>query len=82
MAELIEHPPLEVPLPEKVSLRGWLVVGGRFVSVLLGPALASSTFSVFFAALLESVPWSRASIAFAYSLYVLFYGLSGPVVGR
>ncbi len=82
MAELIEHPPLEVPLPEKVSLRGWLVVGGCFVSVLLGPALASSTFSVFFAALLESVPWSRASIAFAYSLYVLFYGLSGPVVGR
>lgn len=82
MRELVEYPPLEVALPEKVSIRGWLVVGGCFVSVLIGPALVGSTFSVFFAALLESVPWSRASIAFAYSLYVLVYGLSGPAVGR
>jgi len=82
MRELAEHPPLEVTLPEKVSIRGWLVVGGCFVSVLIGPALVGSTFSVFFAALLESVPWSRASTAFAFSLYVLVYGLSGPAIGR
>ncbi|MBI3304596.1 MAG: MFS transporter [Deltaproteobacteria bacterium] len=82
MGELVERPPLGVTRPEKVPVRGWLVVGGCFASVLIGPALVSSTFSVFFAALLESVPWSRASIAFAYSLYVLAYGLSGPVVGR
>jgi MFS family permease len=28
------------------------------------------------------MPWNRAGIAFAYSLYVIVYGLSGPVVGR
>ncbi|MBI3795483.1 MAG: MFS transporter [Deltaproteobacteria bacterium] len=82
MAELVEHPQLGVPLAAKAPIRGWLVVGGCCTSVLIGPALVSSTFSVFFAALLESVPWSRASIAFAYSLYVLTYGLSGPIVGR
>jgi MFS family permease len=83
MSELVERPPLAAVLPQKASsLRGWLVVGGCFMGVLIGPALVASTFSVFFAALLESVPWSRANIAFAYSLYVLLYGVSGPVVGR
>jgi MFS family permease len=82
MGELVERPRLGMTIPAKVPARGWLVVGGCFASVLIGPALVSSTFSVFFAALLESVPWSRAGIAFAYSLYVLTYGLSGPMVGR
>jgi MFS family permease len=49
---------------------------------MVGPALVASTFSVFFAALLDSEPWSRAGIAFAYSLYIVVYGLSGPPVGR
>ena len=79
---MVEHPPLGVTLPEKASIRGWLVVGGCFTSVLIGPCLVASTFSVFFAALLESLPWSRASLAFAFSLYVIIYGLSGPAVGR
>jgi OFA family oxalate/formate antiporter-like MFS transporter len=82
VGESSAHRSLEVALLEKVSIRGWMVIGGCFVSVLIGPTLVSSTFSVFFATLLESMPWSRASIAFAYSLYVLVYGLSGPIVGR
>lgn len=82
MRELVERPPLRVVLPEKVSVQGWLVVGGCFAGVLMGPALVASTFSVFFAALLESMPWSRAGIAFAYSLYIIVYGLSGLAVGR
>jgi OFA family oxalate/formate antiporter-like MFS transporter len=82
VGELSAHRSLEGDLLEEVSIRGWVVVGGCFVSVLIGPTLVSSTFSVFFATLLESTPWSRANIAFAYSLYVLVYGLSGPVVGR
>jgi predicted MFS family arabinose efflux permease len=83
MSELVEQPTFAALLPPKTSsLRGWLVVGGCFMGVLIGPALVASTFSVFFAALLESVPWSRASTAFAYSLYVLLYGVSGPIVGR
>lgn len=83
MSELVGQPSLAAILPQKAStLRSSLVVGGCFMGVLIGPALVASTFSVFFAALLESVSWSRASIAFAYSLYVLLYGLSGPVVGR
>src|SRR5712691_534591 len=52
------------------------------MGVLTGPVLVAATFSVFFATLLESQPWSRAGIAFAYSLYIVIYGLSGPVVGR
>jgi len=60
----------------------WLVVTGCFMGVLTGPVLVASTFSVFFATLLDSEPWSRTAIAFAYSLYAVVYGLSGPVVGR
>lgn len=60
----------------------WLVVTGCFVSELTGPVLFASTFSVFFATLLDAEPWSRTIIAFAYSLYVVVYGLSGPLVGR
>src|SRR6266446_9157864 len=82
MRELVEHPRFEVTLSKKASAQGWLVVAGCFTGVLMGPALVGSIFSVFFAALLESLPWSRAGIAFAYSLYIMVYGLSGPVVGR
>jgi MFS family permease len=64
------------------SVQSWLVVAGCFMSVMVGPALVASTFSVFFAALLDSEPWSRGRIAFAYSLYIVVYGLSGPPVGR
>ena len=60
----------------------WLIVTGCFTSELTGPVLFASTFSVFFATLLDSEPWSRTAIAFAYSLYVVVYGLSGPLVGR
>jgi MFS family permease len=52
------------------------------MSELTGPVLFASTFSVFFATLLHSEPWSRTIIAFAYSLYVVVYGLSGPLIGR
>ena len=60
----------------------WLVVLGCLVAVLTGPVLVASTFSVFFATLLQSERWSRTGIAFAYSAYVVMYGLSGPMVGR
>jgi MFS family permease len=60
----------------------WLVVTGCFTAILTGPVLVSSTFSVFFATLLDSQPWSRTAIAFAFSLYVVVYGFSGPIVGR
>jgi OFA family oxalate/formate antiporter-like MFS transporter len=60
----------------------WLVVTGCLIGVLTGPVLVASTFSVFFAALLDSESWSRTAIASAYSLYVIVYGLSGPLVGR
>jgi MFS family permease len=64
------------------TARPWLVVSGCFMGVLTGPVLVASTFSVFFATLLQSERWSRAGMAFAYSLYIVVYGLSGPVVGR
>lgn len=67
-------------MPE-ISTR-WLVVAGCFMSEMTGPVLCASTFSVFFATLLGSEPWSRTAIAFAYSLYAVVYGLSGPLVGR
>src|SRR5260370_34964318 len=60
----------------------WLVVLGCLIAVLTGPVLVASTFSVFFATLLQSERWSRTGIAFAYSAYVVMYGLSGPIVGR
>src|ERR1700730_2971121 len=67
-------------MPE--TARRWLVVTGCFMGVLTGLVLVASTFSVFFATLLQSERWSRVGIAFAYSLYIVSYGLSGPVVGR
>src|SRR6266852_3087602 len=67
-------------MPE--TARRWLVVAGCFMSVLTGPVLVASTFSIFFATLLQSERWSRVGIAFAYSLYIVIYVLSGPVVGR
>lgn len=82
MEELVKRPPLSVTMPEKAWVRGWLVVGGCLMSALIGPGLVASTFSVFFATLLEALPWSRATTAFAYSLYIIVYGLSGPVIGR
>jgi MFS family permease len=62
--------------------RRWLVLAGCFMGELTGPVLFAATFSVFFATLLDSETWSRTAIASAYSLYVLVYGLSGPLVGR
>jgi MFS family permease len=64
------------------TARRWLVVTGCFMGVLTGPVLVASTFSVFFATLIQSEHWSSVGIAFAYSLYIVIYGLSGPVVGR
>jgi MFS family permease len=82
MSELVAQARQRGTLPEQPSIQGWFVVAGCLTGVLMGPALVASTFSVFYAALLESAPWGRARIAFAYSLYIIVYGLSGPVVGR
>lgn len=82
MGEIVEDLPGETTTIAKVSFQSRLVVGGCFMSILVGPGLVASTFSVFFATLLESLPWHRASAAFAYSLYGTIYGLGGPAIGR
>lgn len=82
MGEIVKDLPGETTTIAKVSFQSWLVVGGCFMSLLVGPGLVTSTFSVFFATLLESLPWSRATTAFAYSLHIAIYGFMGPVSGR
>ncbi|MBI3091871.1 MAG: MFS transporter [Candidatus Tectomicrobia bacterium] len=59
---------------------GWIIVGVSFVCFALAVG-ARFSFSIFYVALLKDFGWSRGSTAGAYSLGMVVYALSSPLVG-
>ena len=59
---------------------GWFVLAGALLIATIGYAMKYS-FSVFYAEILNEFGWSRADIAAAFSINLLVYGISSPVVG-
>jgi len=67
---------------DAMSRNAWLAVLGGFMGLMVGQGMLASTFSIFFAAVMDSFAWDRAAISFAYSLHFAIYGFCGPLVGR
>lgn len=59
---------------------GWYIVGLMIIAMMLVYGIRSS-FSVFFAPVLDEFNWYRGSTAIMLSLNILVYGLSAPVAG-
>lgn len=59
---------------------GWVVVGVAFVCLAVAYAIWNG-FSIFFVAMSTDFGWTRASTAFAFSLFTIVYGLMSPVAG-
>jgi len=58
----------------------WSIVGGSFITLALTYAVWYS-FSVFFVSLLKEFHWTRSIASGAFSIFVIFHGISGPVAG-
>lgn len=61
---------------------GWWIVIASFAASLVGIGAAYYTFSVFIKPLAAEFHWSRAAISLAFSITLITYGLSGPIIGR
>jgi MFS family permease len=59
---------------------GWIIVGVALVSMTFWFGIRSS-FSVFYVALLEEYPWSRAKSAGVQSVALMVYTVLAPLVG-
>ena len=59
---------------------GWVILVVAFIAIILSYAVRNS-FSVFYPAIVEEFGWGRGDTAVMFSLAVLVYGLSAPVVG-
>ncbi len=59
---------------------GWFVLVGAFLICSVGYSMRYS-FSVFYAEILNDFGWSRAETAAAFSISLLVYGISSPIVG-
>ncbi len=59
---------------------GWIIVGVAFVSNVIAYALRYS-FSIFYVAILEDFGWTREACALAFSINLIVYAMSAPVVG-
>jgi len=59
---------------------GWFVLAGAFLICAIGYSMRYS-FSVFYLEFLNEFGWSRANTAVAFSINLLVYGISSPVVG-
>jgi MFS family permease len=60
---------------------GWIIVAVLFVSLLTAAGVRSMP-GVLILPLEAEFGWDRASIAFAVSINLVLFGLSGPIVGR
>lgn len=60
---------------------GWFIVAGGFISMAIAYSLRYS-YSIFSIELEEQLNWSRAEIYTAFSVLVVVYGCSSPLVGR
>jgi MFS family permease len=68
------------PLRRLSIFFGWFVLAGAVVSVMLGYSIRYS-FSIFYAEILDEFGWSRAKTAGAFSLNMIIYGISSPIIG-
>jgi MFS family permease len=59
---------------------GWIIVAAQFITAAVAVP-ARFVFSIFYIAIIEDFGWSRASTAGAFSLHMLLYGISSPIVG-
>ncbi|MGB9627595.1 MAG: hypothetical protein ACPL6D_02940, partial [Thermodesulfobacteriota bacterium] len=60
---------------------GWFIVGFSFITLALVYGIYYS-FSVFFVALLKEFSWSRATLAGAFSLFMIINSLIAPFIGK
>jgi len=72
-------------IAEKLSTRlrcyyGWIIVGVALISMAFWLGIRSS-FSVFYVALLDEFPWSRAGSAGVQSMALITYTFMAPLVG-
>lgn len=59
---------------------GWVIVGVSFITIATTYATRYS-FTLFYVAMLQDLGWSRASLAGAFSLAMLIYGIFSPFIG-
>ena len=59
---------------------GWVILAIGFVTVVAG-YVCRNTFSVFYPAIVEEFDWGRGNTALIFSINLLVYGLSAPLVG-
>jgi len=59
---------------------GWLIVGVSFVSMAFWMGIRSS-FSLFYAKLVDELGWTRADMALSQSITLLMYMISVPFIG-
>lgn len=62
------------------SMFAWDVVGVSFITLAITYAVWYS-FSVFFVSLLKEFRWTRSVASGAFSIFVIFHGISGPLAG-
>jgi MFS family permease len=58
----------------------WIIVGVTFITLGLTSTIFHS-FSIFFVALLKEFRWSRSITSGAFSLFLILYGIIGPLAG-
>lgn len=59
---------------------GWFILAGALLIAAIGYSMRHS-FAVFYAEILNEFGWSRAETAAAFSVSLLVYGISAPMVG-
>jgi MFS family permease len=59
---------------------GWVVLSAAFIIIVLGYAIRN-TFSVFYPVIVEGFGWGRGNTALMFSISILVYGLTAPLVG-
>ena len=62
------------------STFAWSIVGVSFITLALTYAVWYS-FSIFFVSLLKEFHWTRSIASGAFSIFVIFHGISGPLAG-
>jgi len=65
---------------KSTSSFAWSVVGVSFITLALTYAVWYS-FSIFFVSLLKEFHWTRSVASGAFSIFVIFHGISGPLAG-
>lgn len=59
---------------------GWFILAIAFLTATMGYSMRYS-FAVFYPEILDEFGWTRAETALAYSLNLVVYGISSPIIG-